>query len=98
MKEKQLARAALLMLVVVVAVIGGWELHLRSRGLIADYDDGGPLWANLRQRVYDADNKTDVFIGSSRICYDLDPEEWQRETGRQAIQLGLAGHCPLPFL
>ncbi|HXB09673.1 MAG TPA: hypothetical protein VNW04_21250 [Puia sp.] len=98
MKENQFVRAALLMVVVVVVLIGGWELHLRSRGLVADYDDGGPLWANQRQRIYEADDKTDIFIGSSRICYDLDPEEWKRWTGRNAIQLGLSGHCPLPFL
>ena len=84
--------------VVVVISIGGWELRLRSRGLNTDYDDGGPLWANLREQVYQADNKATVFIGSSRICYDLDPEVFAQETGRQAIQLGLAGHSPVPFL
>ncbi len=42
--------------------------------------------------------KTTVFIGSSRIKYDLDIDTWQKLTGRHAVQLAIEGSSPMPIL
>lgn len=86
------------MVVLVLIVIGGWELHLRHRGVGITYDNGKELWADKRAMVYEPSDKATVFLGSSRIKYDLDIDTWQRTTGRHAIQLASEGSSPLPTL
>ena len=98
MPAKNLSRAAILMLLLVVLVIGGWEIHLRHRGITISYDNGKELWADKRAMVYEPPGKTTVFIGSSRIKYDLDIDTWQLATGRHAVQLAIEGSSPMPVL
>jgi hypothetical protein len=98
MPEKSLWRAAMLMLVLVVLVIGGWEIYLRSGGVTVSYDNGKELWADKRAMVYEPTDKATVFLGSSRIKYDLDIPTWEQTTGRHAIQLAAEGSSPLPIL
>ena len=98
MPEKTLSRAAILMALLVVAIIGGWELYLRHTGLPLDYDDDKALWADKRARIYDSPDRTTVFIGSSRIKFDLDIPTWERMTGREAVQLSIVGNTPMPVL
>src|SRR6202008_2036966 len=47
---------------------------------------------------YESPERTTVFIGSSRIKYDLDIDTWKKETGRNAIQLAMEGNSPVPIL
>ena len=96
MPANPLSRAAMLMVLLVVIVIGGWELYLRHTGVVLSYDNGKELWADKRARVYEP--KTTVFIGSSRIKYDLDIATWEKTTGRHAVQLAVEGTSPLPSL
>lgn len=98
MPEKTFSRAAILMALLVVAIIGSWELYLRTRGLPLAYDDGKELWADKRARIYDSPDKTTIFIGSSRIKYDLDIPTWEKLTGRTAVQLAIVGSSPMPVL
>jgi len=99
MISNPLARSALLMLTIVVITIACWEIHLRSIGVsAASYDDGGPLWADKRAMVYEPSDKATVFIGSSRIKYDLDIPTWENITGDHAIQLACVGSNPIPVL
>ena len=93
---KPIAKAAILMVILVVVVIAGWELHLRAAGIALAYDDGKELWSDQRAKVYEP-NAT-VFIGSSRIKYDLDIDTWQKATGRPAVQLAMEGNSPVPIL
>lgn len=86
------------MVLLVVAIIGGWEIHLRQKGISIAYDDNGAMWADKRAMVYEPADKADVFIGASRIKYDLDVDTWQKLTGRHAIQLALEGNSPMLFL
>ena len=72
MPEKTLYRAATFMAILVVIAISSWEGYLRHTGARLGYDDDKELWANKRARIYDAPEKTTVFIGSSRIKFDLD--------------------------
>ena len=98
MSGKDLSKAAALALALVLLVIGGWEIYLRSKGVVLAYDNGKELWADKRAMVYEPADRTTVFIGSSRIKYDLDIDTWQQVTGRHAVQLAIEGNNPLPVL
>ena len=88
----------MLMVILVIAVIGGWEAYLRHQGVAISYDNGKELWSDKRAMVYESPEKTTVFIGSSRIKYDLDIDTWQKMTGRHAVQLAVEGSSPVPVL
>ena len=95
MKQKRLfVKAGLLAIVFVSAIFISWELYLRSQGRGLAYDDGGSLWSDKRKLVYEPSDKATVFIGSSRIKYDLDIPTWQNITGDHAIQLANVGSSP----
>src|SRR3954454_7874272 len=95
MKQKRLfLKAGLLAVFLVSAFVLSWEMHLRNQERGISYDDGGSLWSDKRKQVYEPIDKATVFIGSSRIKYDLDIPTWQRLTGDHAIQLANVGSSP----
>jgi hypothetical protein len=96
MPVNSLSRAALLMVFLVVIVIGGWELYLRHHGVVISFDNGKELWADKRAMVYEPG--ATIFVGSSRIKYDLDIPTWEKATGRHAVQLAVEGTSPVPTL
>jgi hypothetical protein len=98
MENKSLLKSAVLTLVIVVAVVAFWEISLRRSGVTLTYDDGPTLWSNKRAMVYEPKDKAVVFIGSSRIKYDLDIPTWDKITGIHAIQLAVEGSSPRPAL
>ncbi|WP_162128451.1 hypothetical protein [Flavobacterium phycosphaerae] len=98
MNEKSLFKSAMVTLVIVVCVVLGYELYLRNQGISVDYDDGPPLWADKRAQIYGPTDKTIVFIGSSRIKYDLDRATWRKLTTTLPVQLAMEGTCPRPVL
>ncbi|GAB3910183.1 hypothetical protein [Mucilaginibacter boryungensis] len=98
MQKHLSARSAILALVLVMAIIGAREFYLRSKGYTPDFDDSAELWADKRAMVYEPANKATVFIGSSRIKYDMDIPTWESITGNHAIQLAMVGSNPMPFL
>src|SRR6266545_3100498 len=95
MQEKKFLKAGLLTLILLLAFIISWESYLRSKGVNVAYDDGGILWAYKRGLVYEPSGTATVFIGPSRMKYDLDIETWKKLTGEQAIQLAIEGESPL---
>lgn len=96
MNEKSFKKAFLLMLFIAVAVVASWEIYLRNQGLTPYYDDNAALWSHQRARVYQKESV--VFIGSSRIKYDLDIPTWEKRTGKQAVQLAMTGSNPRSIL
>lgn len=98
MSPQDLKKSALLMMAIVICVMGAWEFYLRSTGFELGFDDGGPLWAYHRARVSEPVDHATVFIGSSRIKFDLDIETWESITGEKAIQLSCVGSTPRPLL
>lgn len=98
MQFSHFAKAALLMLFVVITFLAAWELYLRNKGVKVAYDDGKELWSYQRSHVYAPSDKATVFIGSSRIKFDLDVPTWEELTGEDAIQLAAQGSTPLPVL
>lgn len=95
MKQKRLfVKAVILAVSLVSATLVSWEMYLRQQGRGIAYDDGGSLWSDKRKQVYEPIDKSTVFIGSSRIKYDLDIPTWQNITGDHAIQLANVGSSP----
>jgi hypothetical protein len=91
-------RSAILAVLIVLIFVISWEIHLRNKGYMPDYDDGPELWASKRALVYGSADKTVVFTGSSRIKYDLDIPTWENQTGTDAIQLSFVGSSPRHIL
>lgn len=98
MSSNQFLKAGLFTLLSVALFIAGWELYLRSKGVDIAFDDGAQLWSDKRARVYSPADKATVFIGSSRIKYDLDIHTWRKLTGEDAVQLAIEGSSPLSVL
>lgn len=98
MQSTSLRKPALLAATLVVLAVGAWEIYNRYKGFETSYDDFGPLWAHKRKQVYGSPDKTTVFIGSSRIKFDLDIPLWEQMTGTKAVQLSCVGSTPLPIL
>jgi hypothetical protein len=98
MKANRPLNSLALALVVVISTVFCWEIFLRNKRIRPDFDDGPELWADKRGMVYQPSNKATVFIGSSRIKYDLDIDTWQSITGTNAIQLAMVGSSPRTML
>src|SRR3989337_1036632 len=95
MKQKRLfLKAGILAVGLVTATIVSGEMYLRHQGRGLSFDDGGSLWSDKRKQVYEPIDKATVFIGSSRIKYDLDIPTWQKITSDHAIQLANVGSSP----
>ena len=99
MDSNSIKKSAILMLVIVTITLVGWEIRLRNIGVTTTYDIGNALWSDKRAMVYEPKDKATVFIGSSRIKYDIDIPTWESLTGgNHAIQLGHDGSNPIPAL
>jgi len=93
-----LKHSALIALLCTLLLTTGWELYWRAQGREASLDDNKDLWAHERAKLYKPSPNQVVFIGSSRILFDIQKSIWNRETNTEAIMLGLQGSTPLPQL
>ena len=98
MNTSSLTKAAILTVVLVITSLVSWEVYLRDKGFDTSYYDDPALWSHNRDMVYEPADKATVFIGSSRIKFDLDIATWQNITGDHAIQLACVGSTPIPVL
>jgi hypothetical protein len=98
MNTSSLVKAGILTLVLVITAVVSWELYLRNKGFETTYLDDPALWSHNRDMVYEPADKATVFIGSSRIKFDLDIPTWESITGNHAIQLACVGSNPIPLL
>ena len=98
MESKSMFKAFLLTIVIVVAFMAAWEVYIRVRGFSPTYNDDKVLWANKRKEAYKSRNEATVFIGSSRIKFDIDLPTWRKLTGEEAIQLAIVATSPRPML
>jgi hypothetical protein len=95
-QSRNFIKASMLALILVVGVIASLELYWRSRGFTATHNDDEVLWAIKRKEVYKP-NAT-VFIGGSRIKFDLDIPAWETLTGNEVVQLAIVGTPARPTL
>lgn len=97
--ENHFVKAALFTVALVALALISWEWRLRSQKIPIDYDDNSALWADKRSKAVKIPaDKATVFIGSSRIKYDLDIETWRKITGDEPVQLAMEGTSPMPIL
>jgi hypothetical protein len=98
MTNENLTRPALFALLLFILAIACWEIYLRKDGADNAYDDTPALWAHTRGQVYHPKDSSTIFIGSSRIKFDLDIPTWKSLTGDMPVQLACVGSTPLPVL
>lgn len=92
------SRAWIVALVVAMAGVGGWELHWRAQGFSATTQNTDDLWVSARREATARPGRT-VFIGSSRILFDIDLDRWASHFEDELpVQLALEGTGPRPFL
>src|SRR5277367_4760899 len=98
MQNNSIMRAGWLAIFLSLVAVAWREIHLRNKGNEISFDDNEALWADKRGMVYEPSDKATVFIGSSRMKFDLDIPTWQGITGNHAIQLSNVGSDPVPYL
>lgn len=98
MNKSSLGKAGILALILVTIAVFSWEFYLRNKGFETSFYDDPALWTHKRDMVYEPADKATVFIGSSRIKFDLDIPTWEKITGNHAIQLACVGSNPIPVL
>lgn len=81
-----------------IILIAGWELFWRSEGRVPNIDDNKELWADELSKIESAEDQKVVFIGSSRILFDIQKDIWRKYSDREPIMLGVQGATPLPML
>lgn len=92
-----LKQSLIIALTLSVISITAWELFWRSQGVYPTLDDNEALWAMQRQRVEKASSKDVLLMGSSRILFDIQLNEFQEQIGIRPIQLASVGSSPLPI-
>lgn len=91
MESNRLLKASVLTLVLVVTFIMSFEWYWRNRGFTPTYNDDKMLWAAKRKELDRITEHSTVFVGGSRIKFDLDIPTWERLTGEKVIQLAITG-------
>lgn len=88
-----------LLVAIIISVISlvAWEMYWRSQGFYPTIDDNDALWAGQRYRVEKATNEDVLLMGSSRVLFDIQLNEWEAQTGVRPIQLATVGSSPLPI-
>jgi hypothetical protein len=91
MEARSLVKAVVFSFVLVAGFTLLLESYWRNRGFVPSYNDDKILWANKRKQIYKPADEATVFIGGSRIKFDLDVATWEEQTGEKAIQLAIVG-------
>jgi hypothetical protein len=91
MESKSLTKAAILTVMLAAGFIVFMEMYWRGRGFNPTYNDDKVLWSTKRKEIYKPAEEATVFIGGSRIKFDLDVPTWEKLTGEKAIQLAIVG-------
>jgi hypothetical protein len=98
MTSHSLVKAAILAVIIVFSFAASWEYYWRSRGFTPTHNDDKVLWALKRKEIYHTPERSTVFIGGSRIKFDVDIPTWETLTGDEVIQLALVGTPARPIL
>ncbi len=98
MRSTDFTKAAILTVVLMLVFVAAWEMYWRNKGFRITYNDDVALWAVQREKLYLPRDEATVFIGSSRIKFDIDLPTWKALTGEQTVQLALVGTSPRKML
>jgi hypothetical protein len=92
----QLYKSLIIAIIVSIAGLTLWELFWRSQGKIPDINDDKDLWAVQKAKLKKLDKNDFVLTGSSRVLFDIQLDEWEKETGKRPVMLASPGSSPLP--
>ena len=84
-----------IVVLIVMAAAGAWELYVRSIGYAPTLNDTEDLWTQTRRAVQP---ESLVIVGDSRPLFDLDLDELEKGLGKRPVQLALPGSCAYPVL
>ena len=98
MHSNNFRKAAIMVLSLTTMLIGGYELYLRHLGYTISFDDSESIFADKKRKIYLPKDDATVFIGSSRVKYDVSTVTWRKLTGETPIQLANVGSSPIPVL
>lgn len=91
-----LGGAGWLALVLFVAAMAGWEAWARSLGVPSgDYRNSDSNWAETRRRIDNGEADGWVFLGSSRVLFNMQVPVWEQLDGRAPVQLAMEGTSPM---
>ncbi len=76
--------------------ISAWEIYWRSQDLVPTIDDDKHLFAVQRAKVDHLSSDEVVIVGSSRVLFNIQLDEFEKLTGKRPVQLAVAGSSPLP--
>jgi hypothetical protein len=96
MQSNDFAKSSIAAAVLIIAFIVFWEYYWRNKGYTITYNDDKVIWATTRRKIYNPG--TTVFIGDSRVKFDIDLPTWKALTGEDAVQLAMVGTSPRPVL
>lgn len=97
-RPKHFLKAAIVATLLFIGFTGALEYYWRSKGYELSYNDDKAFWASERRKIYEPANRATIFIGSSRIKWDIDIETWEKLTGEKAVQLAIVGSSPRKVL
>lgn len=80
-----------------IVLIGSWEYYVRTQGYASEIDDNKALWAIQRGKVDKLTSNDVILLGSSRVHYDIQLNEWEGATGIRPIMLASDGTTPTPI-
>ena len=90
--------AAWIGMLVMLIMMGSWEMYWRSQDAIPSYRNSDGLWAIQRRRVNEIAGDKTVISGSSRMFFNTQLDVWEKESGVRPIQLALEGTSPVSLM
>ncbi|WP_353779834.1 hypothetical protein [Winogradskyella sp. 3972H.M.0a.05] len=91
-----LKTSAIIALVLTLIFITSWEFYWRSQGRVPTVDDDKYLFAASRAKVDKLTSDDIIIVGSSRVMFNIQLDEFEKLTGVKPIQLANVGSSPLP--
>jgi hypothetical protein len=91
MEHNIFAKAGVMVCCITIIFLFSWENYWRKKGYVVSCNDDKIVWAGKRKMVYQSPENATVFLGGSRIKFDLDIDTWEKLTGEHAIQLAMVG-------
>ncbi|HAD61563.1 MAG TPA: hypothetical protein DCG12_20175 [Planctomycetaceae bacterium] len=93
------SRIVLVTVLLAVSAVGFREWSLKENGIVPSLSTQAPLWAWQRNLVRAAPSDSTVVVGSSRIAWGFDLEEWAKCSGEpRPYMLAWPAICPRPQL
>ena len=88
-------RTLFLTLGITLVTLFFWELHWRSEGYPIAPEDDKHLYAEHRGSIEKLGKEDVVLLGSSRVLFDIQLDEFESVTGRRPVMLAGAGTNPI---